>query len=366
MTTDFTPHFLVYVSGHGYGHVAQIAPVLNRLREQLPGLRLTVISSVPRTHLQSRIHGDFDHIAEATDFGMKMASALDVLPQESLNTYREFHRDWAGNITEEAERIAMLQPDSVLSNIAYLPLAAARMAGVPCVAMCSLNWMDIFDHYCGGMPGAEQILIQMRDAYTAADKFLRITPGMEMSGIDNRFSIGPIARLGNNRRGQINQRLGLNKEDKLVLVSMGGIETRSPLASWPMLEGVRWLVSADWAVPRADISMLETLGMDFTDVLHSCDALVCKPGYGSFTEAACNGVPVLYVSRHDWPEESCLVEWLVQHGRCKEIARQAFEAGSLGVALTELLSEPKPTTVAPSGIQQAVDYLLRSISIASP
>ncbi|HEY3327390.1 MAG TPA: hypothetical protein VGK14_09480 [Novimethylophilus sp.] len=354
------PHLLVYISGHGFGHVAQTAPVLDRLRALLPELRLTICSSVPAAHLRARIHGVFDHIGDAADFGMVMASALDVLADQSLAAYREFHHGWHARVEHEAARISRLKPDWVLSNIAYLPLAAARLAGVKSAAMCSLNWMDIFCHYCGSLPGAAEILGQMHDAYRAADTFLRVTPGMDMPSLDHVRAIGPIARLGGNCRGEISRRLGLEQDEKLVLVSMGGIATQLPVASWPVLPGVRWLVPADWRAARPDIAVLESLGMDFIDVLCSCDAFICKPGYGSFAEAACNGVPVLYVSRHDWPEEHCLVEWLSRHGRCAEISRQRFEAGELQAALDGLWEAAGPR-VAPGGIDEAADYLLKRL-----
>ena len=206
----------------------------------------------------------------------------------------------------------------------------------------------------------------MREAYQSAETFLRVTPGMEMPDLDRMRAIGPIARLGTHCRGEVNRRLGLRQDEKLVLVSMGGIATRSPIASWPVMPGVRWLVPADWQAPRPDVAVLESLGMDFIDVLRSCDAFVCKPGYGSFAEAACNGVPLLYVSRHDWPEEPCLVEWLSQHGRCAEISRQAFEAGDLQAALEDVWGQAGAQPVLPSGIVDAADYLLRSINMASP
>ncbi len=48
------------------------------------------------------------------------------------------------------------------------------------------------------------------------------------------------------------------------------------------------------------------LRLSVMDVLGSRDAILGKPGYGTFAEAACNGKPVLYVSRGDWPEEPAL------------------------------------------------------------
>lgn len=360
------PHLLTYISGHGFGHVAQTAPVLNHLRQLLPELRLTVCSAAPLHLLQARISGNFAHLPDAADFGMVMASAFDVLADESLSAYREFHRDWPQRVEREAERIAALKPDFIFSNVAYLPLAAAKQAGIPCAAMCSLNWTDIFAHYCGHMAGAAEILQQMHEAYAAADVFLRATPGMPMSDFPNLRSIGPIARHGQNRRMEIDRLLGLNAEEKLVLVSLGGIATRLPMERWPGIRGVRWLVQSDWNVVRDDTIALESLAMEFTDVLASCDALICKPGYGSFAEAACNNVPVLYVSRQDWPEEPCMTQWLTQHGQCLEVGRQELEAGQLDEVLTKLWAQPRRAPTNPTGEMEAADYLLRSINIASP
>jgi len=352
------PHLLAYISGHGYGHIAQTAPVLDRLRESLPELRLTVCSAAPGNHLRVRIAGDFQLISEAADFGMKMASALDVRVAESLHAYREFHHDWDSRVAREAARIHELQPDFVFSNVAYMPLAAARQAGIPCAAMCSLNWADILESYCGAMPGVAGMLARMREAYAGADAFLRVTPGMPMADLPNLQPIGPIARLGVNRRPEMNRRLGLQAGDRLVLVTLGGVATRLPVESWPRIPGLRWLVQADWGVVRPDFSTLESLDMDFTDVLAGCDAMLCKPGYGSFAEAACNGIPVLYASRHDWPEEQCLTAWLSEHGRCMEVSRHRLESGKLQESLEALWQQPQRSSVSPQGIQHAADYLL--------
>jgi hypothetical protein len=46
------------------------------------------------------------------------------------------------------------------------------------------------------------------------------------------------------------------------------------------------------------------------DLLRSVDAVIAKPGYGTFAEAACNATPLLYVRRQEWPEQDCLIEWL--------------------------------------------------------
>ena len=81
----------------------------------------------------------------------------------------------------------------MFANVPYLTLAAAASLDVPAVALCSLNWADIYRHYCGHRPEAEDILGTMRSAYAAANRFLQPEPSMPMEYLANRQRIGPIA-----------------------------------------------------------------------------------------------------------------------------------------------------------------------------
>lgn len=237
-------------------------PVLNALLQRIPELKLTIRSAAPRTLLENLISSEFEHLCEATDFGMHMASAVEVLSQESAQDYVSFHRDWDNRIAQESELLLKMAPD-------------------------------------------------------------------------------------------------------LVLVSMGGMQMQLPMNQWPRIPGVRWIVKQSWGVCHPDVFEQEALGMHYTDVLCSCDALLTKPGYGNFTEAGVSGVPVLYLSRQDWPEEHCLVEWLQQHGRCLEVQRAQLESGDLETILQALWNHAPKPSVLPDGVAQAADivehYLLAAI-----
>jgi len=354
-----TPHLLVCISGHGYGHVAQVAPVLNELSRLLPGLRLTLRTTIPEAHLRRRVTTEFRYISEATDFGMVMVSALEVQVEESMRAYAEFHADWSGRVKAEAAVIKELAPDLVLSDVAYLPLAGASQVGIPSIAMCSLNWADIFQYFCGAMPGAAEILQQIEQAYLQSEAFLRLLPAMPMPWLANQWTIGPVAQLGMNRRREINEKLGWTDQHKLVLVSMGGIATRLLVANWPRIPNMHWLVPADWleGCEREDMLAFESIGMNFSDVLASCDILLTKPGYGAFTEAACNGIPVMYVRRNTWPEQDDLIAWLEQNGLCHKLEAEQVESGNFLEDLQHLLMQPRLGAVAASGARDAANYL---------
>lgn len=347
------PHLVATITGHGFGHVAQSAPVLNALHERMPRLRITVRSNVAAKHLRSRINVPFTHLPGNNDIGMLMSSALDVHVANSSAAYRAFHAKWEDSLAAEARTLSDLKANFVLSNVGYLTLAGAQRAGIPCAALCSLNWADIYRHYCGN----DAIAAQIRNCYATADAFLRVTPGMAMQDLPNLIPVAPIAAVGTNRRNELNRRLNLSPDEKLVLVSLGGIASRLPIECWPRVKGVRWLVQQNWQVAHPDAIAIESLPMNFSDLLASSDTLICKPGYGSFVEAACSGVPVLYANRPDWPESPALTEWLQQHNTCREVSRQALEQGCIAETLEKIWSIPRPEPVIPGGAQQVADWL---------
>jgi hypothetical protein len=144
---------------------------------------------------------------------------------------------------------------------------------------------------------------------------------------------------------------------------MGGIASRLPVEKWPRIEGVRWLVQQGWQIQHPDAVILETLQMNFSDLLASSDALICKPGYGSFVEAASCGVPVLYVSRADWPESSALIAWLQQHCLCREVSRDVLEQGMIAEVLKKIWNSPRREPVIPQGGEQVARWLAEKLGL---
>jgi hypothetical protein len=357
-----SPHLLVALSAHGYGHASQTFAVLNALRARLPDLRLTIVTSLPPEFLAARLEGAFTPVRREADVGMLMDSALDVRLDDSRRAYARFHENWERRVRDEARWLKELSPDLVLANVPYLVLAAAASAGIPAAAMCSLNWADIYDRYFG----RDHIYEEMLAAYRSADRFLRLTPGMPMDDLPNRRVIGPVSRLGRARRAELHRRLGVDEATRVVLIAPGGTEWRLPIETWPSAPGMRWLVPASWRTRLSHAHAFEELGWPFTDVLASCDAVIGKPGYGTFTEAACHGVPMLYVRRSgEWPEEPYLIEWLERHARAAEIDRKTLERGEFFQDLAALMRRPLLPPPPPDGVMQATDFFVDCLKTIS-
>ena len=361
-----SPTLYVAISAHGYGHIGQTAPVVNELARRHPSLRVVVECGWSRDVLQQRIAVPFEHIQIATDFGMVMLDAFTVDIEESHRRHLESQANLDNAVRSCSERLRGHRVSLVLSNISPVPLLAGKMCGIPTAAFCCLHWADIYHGLCGSMPGAKAVYEGMLSAYQGADVFVAPAPDMPMPTLRNRVTVGPISALGSNRRSALLQLLGLPETEKLVTISMGGIETYLALEELPVLRDVTWIVAGTDRRIRHDIVPESSVPMKHFDLVCSSDVLVTKAGYGAFAEAACNRVPVLYVPRVNWPEEPFLVQWLSEHARCRPISCADLLSERVAGHLHDLWRLPLPDPVVPTGIQEAADVLEPFLRSALP
>jgi hypothetical protein len=360
-------HLVADISSHGYGHLAQTAPVLNRLAERLPQLRITVRSLLPQRVVALRLHCPYALEARGMDVGMPMHDATRVDLAAARDAYAAFHVHWPARVAGEARALESLGPDLLLANVPYLSLGAAQQAGVPAVAMCSLNWLDLYRELCAdGHGDAARILGEMEAAHAAARAFLAPRPSMPMPALEAAIGkvspIGPVAQPGRRRREELARRLGIPADRPLVLVSMGGVRYGLRCSGWPGSRDLFFVVPDRLDAPRRDMAGLDETGLPFPDLLASADAVLTKPGYGSFVEAACGGLAVAYLRRERWPEEAALLDWLRDHARCMEVGEAALHRGDFHAGLRRCLAAAPPPPVLPAGVEEAATRLAAMLS----
>lgn len=349
----FDKHLVVVISGHGYGHAAMTAPLINALLHDHPEMRITVRSNVSETFLRSKFAPEIQIVKESLDFGMQMNSAFSVDLAASLQAYQTAHQNWPQTIEIEMARLKELKADLLISNIAYLPLIAAQRLEIPNIAFGCLNWADIFEYYFADIPNAQNIHRQITEAYQACDLFIRPEPSMPMNNFSSR-KVGVCTIAGQNQTKKICQALEIDETCKRVLASMGGIQTTMNLDDWPSLQGVHYLIPDGSPPNRPDMSAISTQDFKFSDILASVDLFLTKPGYGAFSEAAINQTPILYVNRQDWPEHPYLCSWLQHQIPCIEISQNQFQKGHFGTQINELLLRPRQTTSPNDGIKDSL------------
>lgn len=350
------------VTAHGFGHLAQVAAVLNDLGQRRPGLDFIIRTGHTAEVVANFIRHPHRLAPPPPDIGMLMTGPSRVDAARTYEAYSELHERLDEVVETEARQLAALSPDLVFSNIPYTTLLAAKAVGVPAVALCSLNWADIFEGYCAGEPGAGRYIEEMREGYQAADAFFRPAPAMPMAWHHNPVSIGPIAR-----RAKVILRpksLPPAEEDggpALILVGLGGIKSDFDPNVLPVQDGFHWIIPSGKSVPdRSDCSGLDELGTSFLDLFPFCAAVLTKSGYGTFAEAAAHGTRVLFAARPDWPEAASLEPWLLAHATATAITQADLYEGSFAEPLKALLARPASPQVEPTGARDTARHLLTS------
>lgn len=352
------PHIVLDVTGHGYGHLSQVAPIVHEIMRIEPGVTFTVRTSLPSDAVHEFLGEGCRFADPPPEIGLAMTSPVDVDVSESARYYSHLHRSWPGLVEREAQKLAALAPALLISNVGYVGLAAAAAIGLPAIAISSLNWADIYWKYCRDHQGAATIHGQMLDAYRSAQMFVQLEPHLPMHDLPNRRSVGPIARVGRDQRRRLAAAISAKDTDKFALASLGGMQGRAGISSLPRVAGLRWITSAELAFEREDITPADRIDLSFIDLIRTCDVVVTKPGYGMIVESVCNGTRAVYCDRKDWPESPFMNAWARANGAASMISREAFAEGSYGQLLSEMLSRPDPAMVEPTGIAEAARLIL--------
>jgi len=355
-------HLAVAVSAHGFGHGAQTATVLHALREYLPALDITVLSELPAEFVRSRMPRDCRLVHVVCDIGMRMLSALQVEIPATRRAYAEFHRTWPTRVAAMRQCLQALNSDLLLANVPYLPLAAAALDKLPAVALCSLNWAGLYRQILVAETVEPGYLDVMVDAYQSAQVFLCPAPSLPMPELTNTRGIGPLAQLGRDSRARIHAKWPNSIGKRIVLVSAGGFDLRLPIEQWPQHDDIVWIVPAAWQVTQPGCVSFESLCLPFIDVLASVDALIGKLGYGSVTECVCNGIPLIYLPRSDWPEEPILASWLHTHGRGAALPLARAHQGDFSDVLAQTWALKQPSLPTPCGADEAARVLQRMLT----
>lgn len=381
-------HLLAAISSHGFGHLAQIAPLINALqrlceRGLMPAFDLTMRSSMPKQQLAWRIARPFELDAGSDDFGMVMRDALRVDLVTSLRQYAALHEHWHAHVNRLATHLQSLGLTHLVADAPYLTLAAAKAANVPAAAICSLNWADILERCVDADPGAlkqagvssrmlAEILTQMRDAYASAAIVIRPQPAIATTGFET-VTTEPLADAPAQTdrtallafvRQAAGNYLSANEDAWLVLTSMGGIALPLHPERWPrkcLGRKVIYLMDPSMAKNHRHTVGFDLAVTGFAQMMASCDAVLTKPGYGMFVEARSCGKPMLYIARDDWPESACLEQWANQHTHAQKLSLAQVITGAFDDELTASLTAPGMNRVEFEGADQTARHLVKHL-----
>jgi len=342
------------ISGHGYGHAAQVVPVLNALSCLVPELKVILRTSVPGRFFQDRLACAWEISPSEQDIGCVQTDGPLVIDVDATwAEHRRFHDNWESKIAEEVHSIKAHAPDLMLSDISYLAIQAGVTANLPTVGLCTLSWDQVLAPWLGHDRAAAAWRVatieHITKAYGHAELMIRPAPSIPLPAFRKVVDVGPVVDPQPPQRQRLRDLLQVKSDERIALVAFGGIVQKDlPFEHLDRIAGYRFLI--DGSVPTGFTRLHSTgsLSLSFRTLLASCDLIVTKPGYSTIVEAVATGTPVVYVRRYNFADEQSLVEYLLRYGRGAELSLADFAAGNWEPSLDAASQAPPPPEPAPA------------------
>jgi hypothetical protein len=354
------------ISSHGYGHAAQVVPVLNALSRRVPGLTAVLRTTVPASFFDRRVQMPWEISPAEQDVGCIQQGPLTIDVQATWKAHQRFHRNWNARVADEAQAIRSRRPSLVLANISHLAVVAGATAGVPVVGLCSLSWDQILASLLAAEESQrhqqQQVLDEIQQSYGLATLLIRLTPGLPMPAFKTVVDVAPIAQTVSPASQELRAAIGASNGEVIVLVGFGGIAFDSlPVKRLNDMAPYRFLLDRVNGQVSSRVRSVDSVSLPFGTLLASADILMTKPGYSTIVEAVAHRRPVVYVRRYNFADEGPLVAYLNQYGRGVELTQQDFFQGRWQEALRAVqgLSPGDQPAPAPTGAEEAAATMMR-------
>ncbi len=348
------------ISAHGFGHAAQVVPILNQLGSRLPGTKVILRTGVPSRFFKERLKVPWELSTSVQDVGCVQDGPLNIDIQQTWKAYEAFHQDWSAKVVHEVQTIRSHSPDLIISNISHLAIEAGAYTEIPTIAIASLSWDKILEGLQGGLTGNQVNIVEhICQSYAKADLCIRIHPVIQLDAFSQFVDVGPIGYSWDKEKAL--QRPVQFEDDRLVvLVGFGGVSlTDFPFPEMEQMKKYRFIIDGTVPGEYKDVWPISQFPFTFKELLYSVDIFLSKPGYGTIIESVNSRKPLVYVRRFNFVEEPMLIDYLYRYGRGQEISRDDFFSGNWETALNAGWTIPLSKEVLPqSGVEKAVDVLM--------
>jgi len=354
----------VFVTPHGFGHAARVSAVLAALAEREPALEALLFTTVPGYFFEQALPFRFELVEAPVDVGMVQRTPVEEDAAATLAALERWERLVERASAGWLERLLRFGAEAVLSDIAPLGIELAARAGLPAVLVESFTWQWIYERESEKVTGLGRFADRFAQADALATLRIRTEPFCEGEVVYPReLRVPPVARPTAAGPETVRQRLGVRADEKLVVVSLGGVPW-SPGGGevWNLGEGnVVAVVGGEGPARRAGSvwRLPHRLPWPHRDLVAAADLVVGKLGYSTLVEAWAAGSRFLFVPRPGFRESAVLAAWAATHLPTAPTTLEALDSGAWRRPALDLLGAPRPATGTCAGAEEAAAAILR-------
>lgn len=349
-----------FISPHGFGHAARACGVMAAIHERDPSLQFEIFTTIPIWFFEGSLSGPFKYHRQKTDIGLIQRSPFEEDLNETLARLSALFPLDDFLISNLGIQIKGTNCELVICDISPMGIAVARDAGVPSVLIENFTWDWIYEGYLRDEPRFRRYAAYLKDLFDSADYHIQTEPVCDLR--TNDLIARPISRKVRTPAGEIRGKLGLSDGERVVLITLGGIQDRfsflKPLKSRKELKFI--VPGACEAVELHDNLILLPHSSPFfhPDLTDASNAVVGKAGYSTIAEVFHAGIPFGYVGRDRFRESEILARFIQEKMYGLPIETEEFITGRWLEHLDGLLAFPRVEREGQNGADQVADFIL--------
>jgi hypothetical protein len=360
---SLTMRISYFITPHGFGHAARAAAVMEALHALDLRVEFEIFTKVPEWFFKDSLSRKFLYRPLLTDIGLAQETPFATDLPQTLKLLHGFYPLDPEIIDRLSGMLKNGRSRLVVCDIAPMGIAAAKRAGIPCVLVENFTWDWIYEDYAAEHKEFTRHIGYLKSIFSSVDHRIQTKPVCRPCR--PALTTSPVSRKPRTPALQVREELGLHSEAKLVLVTAGGIPSRSP-----SLERISGDEKMFFLIPGAGkkmqvmgsvILLPHRSGFFHPDLVNASDGVVGKAGYSTLAEVYWAGVPFGYVSRTDFRESEVLASFIESNMRGIALKEEEMYEGTWISRVPELLSMKRIRRGGVNGAHQIAEAILQLI-----
>ncbi len=354
------PTLYLAITGHGFGHAVRLASVASVIQQHCPDILLILVTTAPRWLLESYIIGDFIHRPRAFDVGVIQSDSITMDKATTSAKMRHIYAQQEGIVNAEVDFIRTNEVNLVLGDIPALVAVIARKAKIPCWMIGNFGWDFIYQAWGEDF---QEIVQWIQEGYHQCDRLFRLPMSEKMSAFSNISNAGLTGGNPCYSVSGLQEEFNLTADvQKTVLLTFGGLGLHAipyhHLEQFPDWQ----FITFDQDTPNLpNLRKISRSCYRPVDFMPLVGRIISKPGFSTFAEAMRLDIPLISLTRDDFPETPLLLKGLQDHSHHQIITPEVFFKGNWDF-LRQPLNPPRlNTALSKNGNQEiaaaVMDYL---------
>lgn len=349
-----------FISPHGFGHAARAAAIMVAV-QKMSSCKFHLFTLVPEIFFTSSGVEVASYHSAMTDVGFVQPSPLkEDLPGtiERLQSFIPFKESTVQLLTEKVNELGCTL---ICCDIAPLGLAVAKHAGIRSVLIENFLWDWIYEEYLESEPRFKFYIDYFKKVFDDADFRIQLKP-VGIASPHASLSVDLIARLPKSSRSDTRKLLNVAPDQKLVLITMGGIYGHDfDLSDLSRKQDINFIITGSPEEYRKEnVYYLKNDSKIYNpDLIGACDLLIGKLGYSTVAEVYQAGTRFMYMHRPLYRESEVMKKFVQENLTSAEISSEMFSNGEWVKAVDDLLAQPGTEPRRSSGADDVARFILR-------